>query len=78
MNGIRYMAKWFSSKKEAENFKKEHGGVIYSGEPNSSSRYMHYETSVWYNFNPEKYPYSVNWAEETTSLPNMPVEFFLD
>ncbi len=76
MNGIRYMSKWFVSEAEAKKFKNEHGGMLNCGKLGSNTRKLHYEASIWHNFNPEIYPYSVSWAEPSTS--NSPADCFLD
>ena len=77
MNGIRYMAKCFKTKEEAEEFKKVNGGVIYSKELGGWSRHMHYEAAIWNNFDPDLYPYSVSWTEPITTS-NTSLQYFCD
>ena len=56
-----YIAKWFVDKEEAKKFQKEHGGALYKNEPRSRTRNDHLTTALMMGFDPDKYPYSVNW-----------------
>lgn len=58
-----YMAKWFKRLEDAKEFQKEHGGALYKNVPRSRTKQDHKITAVMMGFNPEEFPYSVNWNE---------------
>lgn len=57
-----YYAKWFKDEAEAKKFQKKNGGVLYKNVPKSRTRKDHILTSVMMDFDPEEFPYSVNWS----------------
>lgn len=63
MRRIIYMAKWFKDEAEAKKFQREHGGAFYKNAPKSRTRKDHLVTAMSMGFDPDEYPYSVNWNE---------------
>jgi hypothetical protein len=58
-----YKCRWFETLEAAQKFQKEHGGVLYKGTPRSHSKKDHIFAGFMFNFDAEKYPFSVNWNE---------------
>lgn len=59
-----YCAKWFKTEEEARKFKKEHGGALYRNVKGSHTKTSHKITAYMMRFDPDEYPYSVNWNED--------------
>ena len=59
-----YMTAWFKTEQEAKEFQKnEHSGALYKGTPRSRTKQDHMIAAFMHGFDPEKYPFSVNWNE---------------
>ena len=57
-----YMAKWFKDEEDAKCFQKKHGyGALYKNVPRSKTRRDHLVTAAMMGFDPDEFPYSVNW-----------------
>lgn len=56
-----YYAKWFKTEAEAKAFQKQHRGVLYKNTPRSKTKTSHMITATMMGFDPNVYPYSVNW-----------------
>ena len=63
MSNIRYMCKWFENEEDAKKYQKENRGVLYKNVPRSRTKKDHLYAGMIFGFNPEAYPYSVNWNE---------------
>lgn len=59
-----YRAAWFRTLEEAKAYQKnEHHGALYKGTKGSVTRTDHYMAAAMFEFDPEEFPYSVNWNE---------------
>ena len=58
---MRYNGRWFKTEEEAKAFQKEHGGALYKNTPRSRTKRDHEIASMTFGFDPDEYPYSVNW-----------------
>lgn len=60
-----YHAKWFKTEKAAKAFQKSHGGALYRNVKYSKTQHDHRIAAAMFGFDPEEYPYSVNWTHIT-------------
>lgn len=56
-----YMVRWFTNEDEAKKFQKECGGAFCKNAPRSRTKRDHLTTAAMMGFDPEQFPYSVNW-----------------
>lgn len=59
-----YRGEWFKTREEAEARQKELGyGVIYSNAKYSKTKRDHTIAAMMFGFDPNEYPYSLNWNQ---------------
>lgn len=63
MKRVMYRCKWFKTEEAAKKYQKENRGVLYKNTPRSRTRKDHLYAGMVFGFNPEVFPYSVNWNE---------------
>lgn len=58
-----YHARWFKTEAEAKAFlNKRHYGALYRNVKYSHTKHDHIVASKMFGFDPDEYPYSVNWT----------------
>ena len=55
------IVKWFESESAAKKCQKEHNGELYKNTQRSKTKDVHIGYSKQFNFDPERFKYSVTW-----------------